>query len=345
MSDTRKPVYEPAAEGETRHKELAPEIVEGEADTKPPEEARPRARLLPMWILIAAVVVVGVAWALSDRYLGESETAETDVPLVTAEETPVKVRPKEPGGVEVPDRDKYVYKSLTEEEPDVEQLLPPPEEPMELSAASVDKGMDAPTEAAAVAAETVEVSKSTSEADIQVAPDTSPDKVTFADPETLVSESKNILPNARSEEAEPVSEAAASTARGETVAALAQQADEPEPGTVSEPEPEFAPKLELEFETVPEPVKIAALSADTPGVLLQIGATQQEDRAAGEITRLVKKHPEILGGLGSIVVRIDLGEKGVWYRMRVGPFASRAEAEVICGELKVVNVGCFVVAE
>ncbi|MBR45044.1 MAG: hypothetical protein CMM31_00860, partial [Rhodospirillaceae bacterium] len=132
MSDTREPEFEPVREGQAPAQTPAAEIVEGEAGAMPPEEIRPRARLLPMWILIAAVVVVGVAWALSDRYFGEPETAEADLPLVTAQEAPVKVRPEEPGGVDVPDRDKYVYKSLTEEEPDAEQLLPPPEEPMEV---------------------------------------------------------------------------------------------------------------------------------------------------------------------------------------------------------------------
>lgn len=339
MSDKRKPEVEPVAEGQTPHEALAAEIVEGDSETLPPEEARPRARLLPMWILISAVVVVGAAWALSDRYFGEPEIVEGDVQLVTAEETPVKVRPKDPGGVEVPDRDKYVYKSLTEAEPDAEQLLPPPEEPMELPAAVVDKRNGVLAEGA----ETPEAPRHKSEAEIQATSDvTLPVEEAFSGPKTLVSEPEDILPKMLSKEVEPVAETMASTAADKTAAALTEQAGESEPGPLSMSETEFAPKPASE--PASKPVKTTALTADASGFLLQIGATQQEGRAAGEITRLAEKHPEILGDLDSVVVRIDLGEKGVWYRMRVGSFASRAEAEATCDELKAVNVGCFVVA-
>ena len=54
-----------------------------------------------------------------------------DVPLLAADETPAKVRPDEPGGMEIPDQDKMVYEVIDEEqgEEEVERLLPPPEEP------------------------------------------------------------------------------------------------------------------------------------------------------------------------------------------------------------------------
>ena len=344
MSDTREPDSEPVAEKHTPHEVNSAGILEGEVEAATPEDARPRSRLLPMWILIAAVIVVGVAWALSDRYFGELETTEIDVPLVTAEETPFKVRPEEPGGVEVPDRDKYVYKSLTEEEPDAEQLLPPPEEPMQLPAAAVVKGTDAQIEAAGGVAETVEVFEQTPEAGNSGSLDAlPPDEVAFEDPKALVSEPEDILPKTLSKEAEPVAEVKASAAAGETVSALSEKVDEPEPELASVPEPEFAAKSELG--PVSELDNTAALTADTPGFLVQIGATQKEDRAASEIARVAKKYPEILASLGSVVVRTDLGEKGVWYRMRIGPFANRAEADATCGKLKAVNVGCFVVAD
>ena len=143
MSDTQNSEIKPAKEEQSVHETPANKIVERDAEAGLAKEARPSARLLPMWILIAAVIVVGVAWALSDRYFGTSEMDESDVPLVTAEKAPIKVKPKKPGGIDVPDRDKYVYKSLTGEEPDAEELLPPPEEPMEVTSAVADEGVDA----------------------------------------------------------------------------------------------------------------------------------------------------------------------------------------------------------
>ena len=54
-----------------------------------------------------------------------------DVPLLAADETPAKVRPEEPGGMEIPDQDKMVYEVIDEDqgEEQIERLLPPPEEP------------------------------------------------------------------------------------------------------------------------------------------------------------------------------------------------------------------------
>ena len=57
---------------------------------------------------------------------------EADVPLVTADASPTKRQPEEPGGVPIPDQDKLVYRIIDPETQGelVERLLPPPEEPM-----------------------------------------------------------------------------------------------------------------------------------------------------------------------------------------------------------------------
>ena len=342
MSDTQNSEIKPAKEEQSVHETPANKIVERDAEAGLAKEARPSARLLPMWILIAAVIVVGVAWALSDRYFGTSEMDESDVPLVTAEKAPIKVKPKKPGGIDVPDRDKYVYKSLTGEEPDAEELLPPPEEPMELTSAVADEGVDA-LEAAEIA-EAVEISRSISETDMQSVPDAmSPDEVSLADPKMLVSEPEDILLRTLPKEGESVAGVGEPKAMGDSLAVLAEQTTDTKPELASSLEPELAPK-QIGSGPAIVPVKPTALSVDTPGFLVQVGATQKQDLAAGEIARLANKHSEILSGVGSVVVRVDLGDKGVWYRMRVGPFDTRAAAEDTCGKLKAVNVGCFVVA-
>ena len=111
----------------------------------------------------------------------------------------------------------------------------------------------------------------------------------------------------------------------------------------TEPEAAPAPAPEPEISSA-APEQSASLRADSGRFLVQIGAAQNEAAANGEIARLAKKHPNILSLLSGIVIRADLGDKGVWYRMRVGPFATRGDANGVCGQLKAVNVGCFVVA-
>ena len=97
MSDVREPDFVASGVDQISHETSEPSSPGGEAPA-----VRPRARLLPMWILIAAVVSVGVAWAMSERYFDPVEDNKS-VPMITADLTPVKVRPEEPGGVDVPD--------------------------------------------------------------------------------------------------------------------------------------------------------------------------------------------------------------------------------------------------
>ncbi|MEE8172529.1 MAG: SPOR domain-containing protein [Alphaproteobacteria bacterium] len=323
MSDTREPDFEAVEEGQVPPAASGPDVPTGETEEVPPEHTRPRARLLPMWILIAAVVIVGVAWAMSERYFGEADGNKI-VPLVTAEQTPVKVRPEEPGGVEVPDRDKYVYKSLTDAEPEAEQLLPPPEEPMQRP----------PVEAieTTVPAASAETMKPAVEPEMAQAPEPPP-------PADLAVAEVKAPTEVVAEQADEALEGAGITvATVEAPKATFDVLETIDAAAAASPEPEPEPELPA------APQQSAALSADSPGFLVQIGATQNEAAAHGEIARLAKKHPDILAELSSIVIRADLGAKGVWYRMRVGPLATRGGSDGVCDQLKAVDVGCFVVA-
>ncbi len=59
---------------------------------------------------------------------------------------------------------------------------------------------------------------------------------------------------------------------------------------------------------------------------------------------LLGKHRDLLSGLDMSVERADLGpSKGVYFRMRAGPFEDRASARKLCSELTSRKVGCIVV--
>jgi cell division septation protein DedD len=86
--------------------------------------------------VIFAVAVIGVlaffgfvVWrAISDE---APRLTEAEVPVIVADPSETRVRPDDPGGMEVPDQDMLIHRSLEEgeSEPVVERLLPPPEEP------------------------------------------------------------------------------------------------------------------------------------------------------------------------------------------------------------------------
>ena len=89
--------------------------------------------------LVVLLVVVGCGAVAWDRY-GDGLMlfvggGESGVPLVKAAPGPVKVKPENPGGLKVPNRDKLVYGRMNKstegsEGRGPESLLPPPEQPL-----------------------------------------------------------------------------------------------------------------------------------------------------------------------------------------------------------------------
>ena len=91
-----------------------------------------RPRLLPVWILLGAAALSGGAWAVTEHLGGGPPADEASVPLITASAEPWKVRPADPGGMEIPNQGTLIYETLTTADPEEapERILPPPEEPL-----------------------------------------------------------------------------------------------------------------------------------------------------------------------------------------------------------------------
>jgi hypothetical protein len=49
----------------------------------------------------------------------------------------------------------------------------------------------------------------------------------------------------------------------------------------------------------------------------------------------------VVAGFSRDVKRVDLGDKGIWYRLRVGSFADKSSADDICTKLKADGGTCF----
>ena len=84
--------------------------------------------------LVLIPVFLGTAGWAAWHYLGDLLVVEDayDIPLIRANLGPVKVRPENPGGMQVPDQDKLVYDRMRGDEkpPEVERLLARPEPPL-----------------------------------------------------------------------------------------------------------------------------------------------------------------------------------------------------------------------
>lgn len=74
--------------------------------------------------------------------------------------------------------------------------------------------------------------------------------------------------------------------------------------------------------------------------MLQIGAYKSEAEANAAWKSYETKHP-IAGGYSPDVKQVDLADKGIWYRLRIGPFADKAAASAFCDKLKADGANCF----
>lgn len=119
----------------------------GERPAPPPEStappavpaAAPRRRRV---LALAALVALALAGAAALRIWGPAGGGG-EAPLLRAEPGPLRERPADPGGMDVPYRDVLALHELgvppdEAAEPAVERLLPPPEEPLPKPAAPED---------------------------------------------------------------------------------------------------------------------------------------------------------------------------------------------------------------
>lgn len=289
----------------------------GELEITPPP--RRWGRFLFLFVL-AVILVGGGAWAWLVH--GKRVTAllagggGDGVPVVRADPVPFKVRPRDPGGMEVPDRDKLIYERLQGEgaETRIERLLPPAEEPLRPPRATpapqvTERLPRTPTEAQVLAA------KRPPPALDLPAPASGREPAPEDSPPTDI-ETAPSSPLAGTADAAHVTAPPAPLSAAETAAA--PQAAAP-------------------------PAAQAETPAEASGYLIQIAAVREPERAEAEWNRLVRQHPEALRGLKLFVARADLGDKGVFWRLRAGPFPDETAAKNRCAELARRKVGCLVV--
>lgn len=99
-------------------------------------ELSEQRRLLPTALITvtAMAVFAGGLWFAYVQGTHHAPTPQAasasdgNVPLIRADQRPIKIKPDQPGGMEVPDRDKLVF-SEKSGGPPVERLLPPAERP------------------------------------------------------------------------------------------------------------------------------------------------------------------------------------------------------------------------
>jgi tetratricopeptide (TPR) repeat protein len=159
---------------------------------------------------------------------------------------------------------------------------------------------------------------------------------------------KSIVDRVPAEDGEPaVVQSAAVEEPAEKIVAVEAVPNEPvveEPVTeaVSAPQPTAVkPK--------PEPKRAAsaeqepALSDDIPlsGWAVQI-SSQKDEKVAWNVWKKLKAKHKILASQKPVVMKADLGDRGIVYRLRLAGFGDQDEARGMCSKLKSRGVSCYV---
>ncbi|HEX6979373.1 MAG TPA: SPOR domain-containing protein [Alphaproteobacteria bacterium] len=273
-----------------------------------PSQAHGRSRGLKA----VPVIVVSVALALFGGLVGYTYSTSRSggesgpVPLIKADPRPMKVKPEDPGGMDVPHQDKEIYNRLLRDgenpPPRVERLLPPPEAPLPRPVGARNE------------------------------PEIPPPPPVEPPPDAVeVTQAQPAAPAARESSAPPAptslqTQASPTPAKSQSVPASAQS----QTAAVSAPR-------------AAAPAQEAAAPPVRRGYRVQLAALRSADEARQAWSRLQRMHPDLLGKLSSDVVRADLGAKGTFYRLQAGPLSDEAAARDLCRRLSEKKVGCLVV--
>jgi hypothetical protein len=93
---------------------------------------------------------------------------------------------------------------------------------------------------------------------------------------------------------------------------------------------------------VAPPDASAAPSAIAGPAVLQLGSYPNEALANDAWQVFRTRYGELVGELKNEVTVANLGEKGTWHRLRIGPFPDKPAAIAACDKLKAAGGTCFV---
>lgn len=261
---------------------------------------KPRFRWLAWLGGLAAVSLIGAGALL---LLGGEPAAPGEVPLITADPSPVRIRPDDPGGMQVPNLDKRVYDQLARgnqatQRPSqrVESLLPPPEAPRPV-----------PLPPPSLPAQQAALTDGPTEAERAREPE---------------------------QPAAPPAQASAPP-----VTAAAPPPAPPRPAASAPPPP--APSQVAAASVPPPPPTPAPTPTQAGRIQVQLAAVPSEQAATAEWNRLRRRMPELLGNQNLVVSRGEREGQPFW-RVRTGAFEDNASARAFCERVKAAGGSCFV---
>jgi hypothetical protein len=297
-------------------------------DGEEPEDQKPRRGGMMTVVAVLALAVVGTGGAFAYRtYVGSPRSSEP--PIIRADAGPTKVVPAPSGdGVaKVPDR-------MTSG--GAEKIVPREEAPVDVNAGPrqvfppLNQSTNPPPLAASVAPGRPPAAPAASG--------------TLAGDEPRKIKTLAVKGDAADVAATPAPKPAATP---RPVPAARNPAQTPANANASANAPlSLSPQGS---QSAPEPqTRVASTAPAQPAAsgggsfVVQVSSQRSEADAQASYRALQGKFPSVLGSRAPLIKRADLGDKGVYYRAMVGPFASSEEAAQVCGNLKTAGGQCVV---
>ena len=282
-------------------------VFDGSEDEEDVEGSR-----LPLLIVLALLVLAmfaGVVWL---AYTQGVARGRTETPVLTAQNGPARVAPQNSGGAAEPYKGFKIY----------EQPAPPDDD----TDSSTAFAPAAPKTAAATPAPA-----SPLPAAKPVAPPAAPaaSKIAAATPAPAPVKPPVPAPPLR------IAATVPATVKPPVVAAKPSAAA-PVTGAPRSLTP-VAPKPAPPAAAPPTAVPTMASGA----FVLQIGAFPSQADADAAWKTYKAKHAALLADANDDVQQVDLGGKGIWYRLRVTGFPSKDVASAMCDRLKADGGSCF----
>jgi len=130
------------------------------------------------------------------------------------------------------------------------------------------------------------------------------------------------------------------------------------PGVVStpEPRPEAPIKMEAPAPVVKVPARrpvqtttpttrpLAGESAASRGSdwVVQVASTRSQEDAKNIWDKVNRRFPGLVAGKYADIKRVDLGDKGIYYRTRIAGLSDKAAAQSLCESFEAAGQACFV---
>lgn len=308
------------------------------------EEEAPRRgpRAYVVVCALAGAIAAGGGLAYAYKSLGSS--ADSTTPIVRAERAPAKAKPTDPGGREIAHTDKKFINRLTDDKsgPRFGDAT------TALAASDTGTGSATDSDGAPRKVTTLVVNRDGSMTPPNPAvplPQNSGGSpiASGAVPGMVIDglHPAQQRPQLRGS-AVPTESQAAAPAKPQIIARAATPAPEP---------PQRAPRKPVQREeiavaaAVPAPAKPVATAAPAAGNGFVPVLSSQKSRmdALKAFADMQQKYGDVLQSRTPDVREVDLGDKGVWHRLVVGPPASREAASTVCTQLKAHGYsGCWV---